>query len=636
MTALAVTVLQVLSCLGLGAAGLRALRLNGEFTYLERAAIAFALGSGLLGWLVFPLGVAGLLDKAVLGGLLVIGAGGVWFLGRPPPGTFAGRPDRIAVVLIVLLLTAAVFNLLYALSPPGEADTLGYHFSLPKQFLAAGRIEFVPRIVDGAVPMLVNMTYLPALALGGEGALMLWTMVTGWAAVAMLYVLCRRHLDRTWSLAVGLVFMTTPAVVYGAGSGMTEVRIALFVIAAALAASRAVDTGRLPFAVLAGLAAGFYMGGKYTGLLFAVACAVALLFHRRRLSLGAAYGLAVLAAGFQWYAWNWLHTGDPVFPMLYDWLGRADLGFWDAQHQAFFMEHKIDIVETAPRTPLWFLAYPLVATLDGLAAFQSGRIGFGPYGWVLLPFAAAGLWRHRSSLARQPWLSYASIVLVFYALWFFSGSSQRVRHLLPVLPLGLLCLSVAARRLAGEGRALRPLAGAVALTLAVQLAGHGVFTVNFARHVLGGETREAYYARNISRYQPIPWINANLSPRDLVLVGDRQYLYLLEVPYFFAHAYAQSLVNVLPGEHDPRPFWDQIRKLGISHLLAPPFQAATDGAPNSALSRLVDGIEVAGCLVHVKTFEVTGQASRTLPGMIATSGERSLFRVDPEGCRYGR
>ena len=55
----------------------------------------------------------------------------------------------------------------------------------------------------------------------------------------MLFVLCRRHLGFNWSLAVTLIFLTTPAVIYGGGSGQVETRIALFVMVAAWGTARA-------------------------------------------------------------------------------------------------------------------------------------------------------------------------------------------------------------------------------------------------------------------------------------------------------------------------------------------------------------------------------------------------------------
>ena len=60
MISLGVVLLQVLSCLGLGASLLRALGVSAEMRGDELLAWGFALGFGLLGWILFFVGVAGL------------------------------------------------------------------------------------------------------------------------------------------------------------------------------------------------------------------------------------------------------------------------------------------------------------------------------------------------------------------------------------------------------------------------------------------------------------------------------------------------------------------------------------------------------------------------------------------------
>ena len=47
-------------------------------------------------------------------------------------------------------------------------------------------------------------------------------MLTGWAPGLLMYAIARRYIDRTWALALLAVFITTPAVLYGGGSGQIE------------------------------------------------------------------------------------------------------------------------------------------------------------------------------------------------------------------------------------------------------------------------------------------------------------------------------------------------------------------------------------------------------------------------------
>jgi len=628
MTAVLVVIAEAMACIGFGMAALRLLRLERELGPLEAVPFAFVIGFGVLGWLAFPLGAAGLLAGPWLAGLLALGVLGLLARPRFPVRAAYSATGMATRVLVGLLVLVLALDLAEGLAPPGDADTLAYHFTAPKLFLEAGRIQHILRPLDGAIPYLVQMTYLPALALGGETALTLWTMLSGWMAAALLFVLCRRHLDREWSLCVTILFLTTPVVVYAAGTGQIEVRTALFVMVAAWAAARALQTGNLVFALLAGLCVGFYGGSKYLGLLFAIACGVPLLVQRRWLAHGVVYSVTALAAGFQWYLWNAVHTGDPFFPMLFQWLGRDDLVLWTKAFDAHFKETFFLIDRAVPRTPWWFVLYPFAATLDPVPVMEAKRAGMGPYGLLVLPFAVLGAWRYRGQFKGHPLFVYGAIVLLFYALWFFTGASQRVRHLLPVLPLFLLCISAAAYRYAADTHLKRPLMAACAATLALQLAGDGLFSKKYVAHLARGEGREAFLARNISLYAPVPWINGNLGPGDRLLTIERQHFYFLNVPYFFASPHTQAAVDLDPGQRDPDRLFGQLRSQGVTHALLPPDPAAERRRYPAPFNILAE----ADCLVPLASIPSRRLGSRTLPGLGAFSWTMDVVKLKTGGC----
>ena len=363
-------------CIGAGAATLAGLGVLNDLRRAERLAWSFAIGLGVLGWVTFFPAVAGLIAPVHLFILCAVAAAGLYFLVRSNTGPrqpltldWAGRALCAAIAL------ALAFDLLEGLSPPADGDSLAYHFALPKQFLAAGRLEFVPRAADGAAPLLLHMGYMLALGMGGESALTLWTMLSGWMASLLVFALCRRFLDVNWSLAVALIFLTTPAVLYGAGSGQAETRLVLFALTAMFAAARACRADGFRFVILAGLAAGFFAGAKFTGLIFVLACGLPLLVHRQWLARGAVYGIAATIAGGEWYGWNWLHTGDPLFPMLHAWLGLPDSDIWNARQAAFFQRAYFGTEAPLSKSLAGFISYPFQATLSGIYALESGVPG---------------------------------------------------------------------------------------------------------------------------------------------------------------------------------------------------------------------------------------------------------------------
>ena len=636
MTAFGVVILQACSCLGFGAITLRALDIQKELPIQEQWTWSFAIGFGLLGWLLFFFGVAAWFSTIPLLIVLGLGACGIFLLfPRATPVHSASVPEKYTIwdwLLLAAILFAALFDLLEGLSPPADGDTLAYHFTHPKNFLAAGKLEFMPRAGDGALPLLVHMTYVPVLGLGGEHALTLWVMLSGWAAMALFYTLARRFLNSRWSLAMTLIFMTTPAVLYGAGSGQVEIRNALFVMITAFAIAQALKTNQLRYAVLAGIAAGFFMGAKYLGLLFVAAGGFVILAQRRWFVHGFVFSVAAVVAGGQWYAWNYIHTGDPVFPLLYGILDYLNPDLWNATYQQLFKE-MLAMERGVPVNIYWFFAYPFAATFGLYDTFESGRTGMGPFVLLTLPFTFFGLWRFRTHIARNPLLPLAAIAALYYLLWFFTGSSQRVRHLLPIYPLILLCLSAAAHCWASEVGQLKLLAGTVLLTCLVQLAGQAVFGVSYARHFLTDETREAFHHRTVSDYTPVLWVNRNLSKTDIIYTEMRQLIFLFDVPVYYGHPLVDTYIDTHSTVDNPAKLFQQFKAQNISHLLvkgALPKPGHHDSAKSKGY-HLWRVLYLNGCLELTKTLKGHSFGSRTLR-TFTTSVKYHILKLESPAC----
>jgi hypothetical protein len=628
-----VTVLFIgLAAMGAGALVLSAARLAEDFSPAEKISLSFVFGFGILGWVGFFLALGGFLSPLALAlSCALFLCGLIWL--RP---AFAGLSlpafDAWGWALLGLIAVALAGDLMEGLSPPADADSLAYHFANPKLFLTTGAIEFIPRAVDGAIPMLQQMTYLLALGLGGETSLTLWAMLTGWAAAALIYVLARRHLCVNWSLATALIFLTTPAVIYAGGGGQVETRSALFVLAAALMVSMALKTNLLRYAFLAGIAAGFFVASKYTGLVFAGACGLVLLGQRRWFAQASVFSLAVLIAGSQWYFWNWWNTGDPVFPMLYGLLDYRATAPWNAAQNAFYTQVLLPLDRAVPANLWWLFLYPFKATLNPAEAFESLRVGLGPYVLLLLPFAAIGLWKRRRHVLQSPLMVYGGICLIFYTVWFLFGPSQRVRHFLPLYPLLIIAITIASVRAIQAFRVLRtPIILAAISVVALQIAGHGLFSLNYAKHVLGQESRNDFLVRNINAYEAVTWINNHLSKDDKVMTTYREHGYLLDIPYFYPPGATQSVINLLPDATDVALFSKQLLQQNITHV----FRTMPDEGtrPTGGADFLVQAALDRECLELVKTFNTPRIASRTLQKLNHQITTWGLFRIVIHSCQ---
>jgi len=599
----------------------------------ERLTRALILGFGLLGWLGFFIALGQRLDPLTLASIPVLGLPGLLRLRHAPTPRAAPTefgPWTWALVAVIAALVAG--DVLEGLSPPADADSMAYHFASPKLFLRNGGLFFIPRASDGAAPLLPQMTYMLALGLGGERAMTLWCMASGWFLPLATFAYGRRHLSRDWALAAAAVVMSLPAVLYGAGSGQVETRVAAFVLVSAFAAVDALRTRSLRAAMVAGLAAGLFLAAKFIGLLFVAAVGLVLLAGPGWLARALVFAAAALAAGSQWYAWNWWNTGDPVFPMLFGLLPYKAGVPWSADQAEYLRTTFFAAEKAVPQTLLWWLAYPVRVLVDSNDTFEAGRTGLGPFPLLAAPFALAGAWRFRERLKHSPLLPLTAIAILFYTLWFFLGTSQRVRFHLPVVPLAVIAM-LAAAQAGTRGRASRPaLVAAIIATLGLQLGAQGILALNYGRRLLAGEDRAAFMARNLPAYSVVTHLNATLGRESTVLTGQRELIYLFDIPVFYGHPHVEARIDLRDTNTDWEKFWRQLQSQRITHVLLGPFPEP-DSTGAAGLVMLTDRLVAEKCGERTETLETTRLASRAL----RSAGTEvpvyyRLIRLTPSTC----
>jgi hypothetical protein len=602
-------VLQVIACLGYGAAILRVTNTKSELRDDEQLAWALGLGSGVIGWLGFFLGIGGFFNSTGYYLLLAIGLMGTVFVKGAIfqcwHSLAAWKPTKCESLCLLAIGLIAVFFLSGALVPPTDADSLAYHYYLPKYFNSLGHLEFVPRAVDGSTPMLAQMAYIPVYGLGGEMGLTLWVMANGWISAFLLFSLCRRFVSVAWSLTIVLLFISVPAYVYGAGSGQVEVRIAIFVMIAAFSLNAAIQTGLLRHVIVCAIAVGFFMGAKYTGLIFALACGIVIVMQKRWFVHGLVLTFVSVLVGCQWYIWNAVHTGDPVFPMLFETLvNHVEYKFWSAEQNQLFVDNYLSSEKILDPNFINLFRYPIIATFFDLQGLESSRTGLGPYMIMALPFAIIGIWYSRKTFAPSAILTITAIITVFYIVWFFAGSPQRVRHLLPIYPLALIVMTVCAIRGAKAVSSIPILALGISLILIIQLGGAGLFSIGSMKFIIGDQSRDQFLNNNISSYPSVVWINQRLKPTDRVFIEQRELAYLLNAPIYLGHPITQTLVQPQNNRSDATKLRDQLLQQGINYLLLPSVRFIG----NTALGKLT-ALE---CINVLNTTIVKKIKSRTL------------------------
>jgi hypothetical protein len=396
-----------------------------------------------------------------------------------PPDPLTGPAGRgVDVATLVALVIAVIAVLHFADGVRLRLDTgmtgfdsTWYHGPFAAGFAQSGNtwdLHFIaPQFLAWFYP--TNSELLHAVGMNAFDRDLLSPLLNlGWFIGCLTACWCigRPYRVAPWSLALGAVALSVPAMADQAGEARNDIVGIFFLLAAvaialnARAARSEGGEGGLPTGalVIAGLAAGLAAGTKLNFLLPAVALVVGLAAvapRGRRLSALAATGLAALAGGGYWYLRNLVHTGNPL--PWFDSLGPVSL---PAPDQALGGREKHSVLGYLTDGSVWsdwflpglhdglWVVWPLLlaAALAGLALALTGfRCSSVPRGdpkerrsggEVLAVAGLAGL------AAALAWL--AAPTSASGPEGMPQGFESGLRYLAPPLVLGLALLPTAA------------------------------------------------------------------------------------------------------------------------------------------------------------------------------------------------
>jgi 4-amino-4-deoxy-L-arabinose transferase-like glycosyltransferase len=423
------------AAVGLGDLVLRGLRVEAALNVLERIAIDYGLGAGLLGVITLLIGRLGQLDpwlfRVGLGLLAVAGLAGsaVWRAGRP-------RMDASSWPLVLLFAPFVLVMILGSMLPAIDFDVLEYHLQGPKEYYQAGRIAFLPHNVYTSMPFGVEMLHLMGMEVladfwwGGLAGQLLIALFAPAAAVLIAATASRGGSARAaWIAAI--VYLSTPWIYRLAVIAYIEGPLCFYHAALLWAvvrgwADRAVSRRRIWFAI--GLLAGCAMGCKYPALISAVVPfgALALWDCRRSRSLAPLtfYVLGWAIVMGPWLVKNVIDTGNPVYPLADSifhsrhW-DRALEQKWSDAHgrrSVTYQELFVSLIDVAGRSD-W--QSPLYVALAPLALFRSGsrRLALAIWGLVAYLFVTWWLLTHRLDRFWLPLLPASAILAGLGADW---------------------------------------------------------------------------------------------------------------------------------------------------------------------------------------------------------------------------
>lgn len=322
-----------------------------------------------------------------------------------------GIPRWIAL----LSLSIAVLNLPYAFNEPIQFDTLVYHLTLPEEYLRAGRLVFVPEIMFWGMPQLTEMLYLLAIALGGPPAALTFSWILSLVTLLGMIRWLTQRFGQTAAWVGGASMMAGFTISGSISWGYVEWMLILYGLCWLISLEEWVSTRRESWIWLAAGLAGMSLGIKYTAGLLALIQVLLVagwkeqqLQDRFRLTLGG--GLIIVLVSSPWWIKNFLFTGNPFYPLLFEtpWMDALRLDFYQT---------------VPPSHSLWdTILLPWYVTMWGVDGLKGPSATIGP---LLLGFGGLAWvgWQRRSQDQKRLIQVAGAVCLLGYICW--AIASQR-------------------------------------------------------------------------------------------------------------------------------------------------------------------------------------------------------------------
>lgn len=544
----------------------------------ERLVFESALGLGLLGMLVFFMGMFGLLYAPWMVALL---AALIAFAWRELAGVVADIISGIrsvrkvkwnaeAVAVAVILPAIALPALIRSLAPPlgDDWDSLAYHLAIPKLFLNAHSIHYIDFSSHSNFPFIWEMLYTLGMSLGSVSLAKLFHFGAGVILIGAAYSLCRRYFSNSTGRLAALIVAGIPLLAWESTTAYIDLATALYSLLAVYALLNLTDERDNRWAIAAGLMAGLAAGTKLTALLMIAVVFVWVISTGKWKTALIAAVLAVIIAA-PWYVKSYAYTGNPVYPFAYGVFGGKN---WSAETAKAYRDDQVRFGKVADsQSPVmlpWNLTFRFARFNDFAARAEPGLelpvfsgmphvylSSTGPILLALLPVIVLGALRkgrHRPVLVTS---------LVMIAAWYFS--MQNSRYLLPALAILAPVMAYSSEML----KVRKAVFAASAIT--------GIFTAylmwTFALPAmpvaLGMESGDSYLEKSFNIYRASKFANEELpDSAAIALFGETRGFYF-DRDYIWADPGHNALIpyEAMAGEPEKLITW--LKGRGVGYVL---------------------------------------------------------------------
>ena len=325
------------------------------------------------------------------------------------------------------IATILLGYLWHATPPPWMRDSLTYHLALAKQYAMTGEYMETDFVVFSYFPQgwqsILTVLHDPSSGEALFNPRYLSVIIVGGTAMGLFGWLKSNIESEVWAMTGAILYLLTPSIIEFGTSCYVQpwlTAVCLWLLLAILS-----KRSQMYIGMIVGMACSL----KYSALILPILIGGVLYTQHRKSSLLPMLkfigGISLLGSIF--YIRNIVETGNPVFPMMYEFFGGAQWDDWRSMAYAYTLQNYgmgKDLED--------YLLLPIrmFISQDMVGSFQ-GSLGVG---WLMLLGLSA--WRiYKVDLGRDTlWMG--GLFLGWAIFW--SVQVQQIRFFLPMLPLVVL------------------------------------------------------------------------------------------------------------------------------------------------------------------------------------------------------
>ncbi len=291
---------------------------------------ALAIYIGIYSYLIFLLGVCSLLYQPLVVVLTITYSAVLLTVYRRKIKSFLSSlsigDNKLFGLLLAVVFIQALVNLIGVFGPEISFDALWYHLTLPKLYIEAHQIIFIPgvKMAYSVMPKLTEMLYTAALLLANDSVAKLIHFTFGILTLLALYRLSRKFLSREFSLLAAVIFYANLVVGWETITAYVDLSRTFFELMAVWGFINYLEIGKRKWlivsAVMLGLAVTVKLVAAFSLLIFLA------LFVYKKLTQGgkwaetvknyALFFVVAFMVPLPWFIFSYLTTGNPFYPYL--------------------------------------------------------------------------------------------------------------------------------------------------------------------------------------------------------------------------------------------------------------------------------------------------------------------------------